>query len=61
MEGGRERERVHVCVCVSLQPELALVEVYEKALKRNTRDSVLASKVGQALVKTHHYSKVSEV
>lgn len=38
------------------EPELA-VEVYESALKSNPRDGVLASKVGQALVKTHHYSK----
>ncbi len=31
--------------------------VYEASLKQNTRDSVLASKVGQALIKTHHYNK----
>ena len=39
-----------------LQPELAL-EVYEAALKKNPRDGVLASKIGQALVKTHNYNK----
>lgn len=38
------------------QPEKAL-EVYEVALRRNARDSVLASKVGQALIKTHNYNK----
>ncbi len=31
--------------------------MYEASLKRNARDSVLASKVGQALIKTHHYNK----
>ena len=31
--------------------------MYEASLKQNTRDSVLASKVGQALIKTHHYNK----
>ena len=40
----------------SAQPEKAL-EVYEGALRRNARDSVLASKVGQALIKTHNYNK----
>ena len=39
-----------------MQPELAL-EVYEAALKKNPRDGVLASKIGQALVKTHNYNK----
>ena len=39
------------------QPEAAL-EVYEGALKRNPRDGVLASKIGQALIKTHNYTKV---
>lgn len=50
-----------VCVCVicCTQPEKALV-VYEQALKKNPRDSVLTSKVGQALVKTHHYTKVQQ-
>ena len=40
-----------------LKPEKA-IEVYETALKRNPRDGALASKIGQALVKTHHYGKV---
>lgn len=31
--------------------------MYESALKANPRDGILASKVGQALVKTHHYNK----
>ena len=44
--------------CV-IQPEKA-IEVYETALKKNPRDGALASKIGQALVKTHHYGKVSD-
>ena len=40
------------------EPEKA-IEVYEQAMKRNPRDSALASKIGQALVKTHQYGKVS--
>lgn len=39
------------------QPEQA-IEVYEAALKRNPRDSILASKIGQALIRTHNYNKV---
>ena len=39
------------------QPERA-IEVYEAALKKNPRDFSLASKIGQALVKTHNYGKV---
>ena len=46
----------HVCFC-HIKPEKA-IEVYETALKRNPRDGALASKIGQALVKTHHYGKV---
>ncbi|XP_072020597.1 tetratricopeptide repeat protein 21B-like isoform X2 [Amphiura filiformis] len=38
------------------EPEKA-IEVYEQAMKRNPRDSALASKIGQALVKTHQYGK----
>ncbi|XP_023227553.1 tetratricopeptide repeat protein 21B-like [Centruroides sculpturatus] len=38
------------------EPERA-IEVYEQALKKNPRDSVLARKIGQALIKTHHYEK----
>jgi len=41
-----------------VQPDRA-VEVYESALKKNPRDAALASKTGQALVKTHQYHKVS--
>ena len=33
------------------------MEIYEASLRRNARDSVLASKVGQALIKTHNYNK----
>ena len=40
----------------NVQPEKA-IEVYEQALKKNPRDSVLASKIGQAYVKTHNYGK----
>lgn len=39
------------------EPERA-IDVYEQALKKNPRDSVLAKKIGQALVKTHNYGKV---
>ena len=39
------------------QPEKA-IEVYESALKRNPKDASLATKIGQALVKTHNYGKV---
>jgi tetratricopeptide repeat protein 21B len=39
-----------------LQPEKA-IEVYEAALKKNPRDTTLASKIGQAYVKTHNYGK----
>ena len=42
-----------------IQPERA-IEVYEAALKKNPRDFGLASKIGQALVKTHNYGKVSK-
>ncbi|KAK1171978.1 tetratricopeptide repeat protein 21B-like isoform X1 [Acipenser oxyrinchus oxyrinchus] len=38
------------------EPEKA-IEMYEQALKKNTRDAVLASRTGQALVKTHQYNK----
>ena len=38
-----------------LEPEKAM-EVYET---ENPRDATLASKIGQALVRTHHYNKVS--
>ena len=42
------------------EPERAL-EIYEQALKRNPRDSLLAAKMGQALQKTHQYGKVCSV
>lgn len=45
------------CFFCHIKPEKA-IEVYETALKRNPRDGALASKIGQALVKTHHYGKV---
>nr|KAG5695130.1 hypothetical protein BaRGS_017229 [Batillaria attramentaria] len=38
------------------EPEKA-IEVYESALKRNPKDAALATKIGQALVKTHNYGK----
>ncbi|XP_074652535.1 tetratricopeptide repeat protein 21B-like [Tubulanus polymorphus] len=38
------------------EPEKA-IEAYEAALKKNPRDSSLASKMGQALFKTHNYGK----
>ncbi|KAF7660541.1 hypothetical protein LDENG_00280090 [Lucifuga dentata] len=38
------------------EPEKA-IEVYECALKKNPKDSALASKIGKALVKTHNYVK----
>ncbi|KAH0621443.1 hypothetical protein JD844_022770 [Phrynosoma platyrhinos] len=38
------------------EPEEA-IEVYEQALKKNPRDGALARKIGNALVKTHNYSK----
>lgn len=41
-----------------LEPDKA-IEIYETALKKNPRDATLASKIGQALVRTHHYNKVS--
>ena len=41
-----------------LEPDKA-IEVYETALKKNPRDATLASKIGQALVRTHHYNKAS--
>ncbi|XP_033124188.1 tetratricopeptide repeat protein 21B-like [Anneissia japonica] len=42
---------------MSIQEPEKAIEVYEQALKRNPRDSSLASKIGQALVKTHQYGK----
>lgn len=42
---------------MSIQEPERAIEVYEQALKKNPRDSVLARKIGQALIKTHHYEK----
>ncbi|GCB65960.1 hypothetical protein scyTo_0013525, partial [Scyliorhinus torazame] len=38
------------------RPEKA-IEVYEQVLKKNPHDGHLVRKIGQALVKTHHYTK----
>ncbi|XP_053569759.1 tetratricopeptide repeat protein 21A [Bombina bombina] len=38
------------------EPEKAL-EVYDQAQRKNPQDAVLASRIGQALVKTHQYKK----
>uniref|UniRef100_S4RS46 Tetratricopeptide repeat domain 21B n=1 Tax=Petromyzon marinus TaxID=7757 RepID=S4RS46_PETMA len=38
------------------EPEKA-IDVYEQAMKKNPRDGILASKIGQALVRTHNYGK----
>ncbi|XP_067824088.1 tetratricopeptide repeat protein 21B-like [Heptranchias perlo] len=38
------------------EPEKA-IEVYEQVLKKNPHDAHLVRKIGQALVKTHHYTK----
>lgn len=46
-----------VCVCVFFQPEKA-IEAYDQALKKNPKDSILASKMGKALIKTHNYFEV---
>jgi tetratricopeptide repeat protein 21B len=39
-----------------VEPDKA-VEVYETALIKNPKDSLLAKKIGQALIKSHHYNK----
>ena len=33
------------------------MDVYETALIKNPKDSLLAKKIGQAYVKSHHYNK----
>lgn len=38
------------------EPDQA-TEVYEQALKKSTKDPASASKIGNALPKTHNYSK----
>ncbi|XP_077996608.1 tetratricopeptide repeat protein 21B-like [Glandiceps talaboti] len=52
----------HTCLLLgdaymSIQEPEKAIEVYESALKKNPRDSALASKIGKALVKTHNYGK----
>lgn len=52
----------HTCLLLgdaymSIQEPEKAIEVYESALKKNPRDAQLASKIGQALVKTHNYGK----
>ncbi|BFZ22635.1 hypothetical protein BsWGS_25674 [Bradybaena similaris] len=42
---------------MSIQEPEKAIEVYEAALKRNPKDAALATKIGQALVKTHNYGK----
>lgn len=39
------------------QPEKAL-EVYDEAYRKNPHDASLVSRIGQAYVKTHQYTKV---
>lgn len=39
-----------------VEPEKA-VEVYETALIKNPKDAALAKKIGQALIKSHQYTK----
>lgn len=53
----RRRSRNMPVCCVAFQTDKA-IEVYEAALKKNPRDGSLASKIGEALVKTHRYNKV---
>ena len=38
------------------EPEKA-IQAFESALKRNPRDTALASKIGKALITTHDYQK----
>ncbi|CAH1774388.1 unnamed protein product [Owenia fusiformis] len=52
----------HTCLLLgdaymSIQEPEKAIEVYETALKKNPKDGSLASKIGQALVKTHNYGK----
>jgi len=42
---------------MSIQEPEKAIEVYESALKKNPKDSSLASKIGQAYIKTHQYGK----
>uniref|UniRef100_H2Y5V1 Tetratricopeptide repeat protein 21B n=1 Tax=Ciona savignyi TaxID=51511 RepID=H2Y5V1_CIOSA len=52
----------HACLLLgdaymSIQEPEKAIEVYEKALKKNPSDTILASKIGQALIKTHDFKK----
>lgn len=42
---------------MSIQEPEKAIDVYESALKKNPKDASLASKIGQALIKTHQYAK----
>ncbi|KAK7872002.1 hypothetical protein R5R35_004518 [Gryllus longicercus] len=42
---------------MSIQEPDRAIDAYEQALKRNPRDSILACKMGKALIKTHQYGK----
>lgn len=42
---------------MSIQEPEKAIEIYESALRLNPKDTTLASKIGKALVKTHHYGK----
>lgn len=52
----------HTCLLLgdaymSIQEPEKAIEVYESALKLNSKDAALATKIGQALVKMHNYGK----
>lgn len=52
----------HTCLLLgdaymSIQEPEKAIEVYESALKKNPKEAALATKIGQALVKTHNYAK----
>ncbi len=34
------------------------IDIYEGALKKNSKDAALSRKIGQALVETHNYKSV---
>uniref|UniRef100_A0A4W3HT16 Tetratricopeptide repeat domain 21A n=1 Tax=Callorhinchus milii TaxID=7868 RepID=A0A4W3HT16_CALMI len=42
---------------ISIQEPEKAIEIYEHVLKKNPHDGHLVKKIGQALVKTHHYTK----
>lgn len=35
------------------------IEIYEHALKKNPKNGLLIRRVGQALIKTHYFERVS--